>query len=592
MATRLQIRRGLASTLPVLAEGEPGFTTDSKEFYVGSSTGNIQLSKKADLDAHVSATIAHAWGQIGETPNTLEDYGITDAYTKTAIDAALALKAPIANPSFTGNVGIDCVPSNYNAKFEVRNNNTDGTGGILVSSYMPTVTMFDMSGSQNSFRIAADGNKFTISTDSTKTGNGTWSDLVQVTSSGNVGINNTSPGHPLSIGNADVFGLRRDSSDTSIRFGDNSGWKFHIGRAKEASGGAVNTGSTGALVTVEDNGNVGIGTLNPAEKLHLRGGVLIDSAATSINYNGLTLDYDLTNRIARVAVGGTSGANGDLAFITPAGGVELERMRINYLGNVGIGGAPIGKLHVVDGGTTSTVICLIEADDNNPWHLSLTNKTFTSSPSRGFNFIQENGGAGNIYVDNKSMLQINPASMYITPGLVDNAVSCGSSSVRWSGVWAVAGTIQTSDERAKNSITDSDLGLDFISQLRPVGYKFNVRLNEVTKEPDGTETVVVTPAVLDEDGNEITPAVTEERQKYKEVVTPLPGIRTHYGMIAQQVQQVLNGKDFAGFIYDQETDSYGLRYEEFIGPLIKAVQELKAIVDAQAAEIEQLKSGA
>jgi hypothetical protein len=32
--------------------------------------------------------------------------------------------------------------------------------------------------------------------------------------------------------------------------------------------------------------------------------------------------------------------------------------------------------------------------------------------------------------------------------------------------------------------------------------------------------------------------------------------------------------DFAGFIHDVSEDFYGLRYEEFIAPLIKAVQQL------------------
>ena len=34
------------------------------------------------------------------------------------------------------------------------------------------------------------------------------------------------------------------------------------------------------------------------------------------------------------------------------------------------------------------------------------------------------------------------------------------------------GTINTSDERLKKDIQDSDLGLDFINKLRPVSYKF------------------------------------------------------------------------------------------------------------------------
>jgi trimeric autotransporter adhesin len=43
MASLIQFKRGLLANLPTLAVGEPAFTSDSKEFFVGSSTGNIQL---------------------------------------------------------------------------------------------------------------------------------------------------------------------------------------------------------------------------------------------------------------------------------------------------------------------------------------------------------------------------------------------------------------------------------------------------------------------------------------------------------------------------------------------------------------------
>jgi len=159
----------------------------------------------------------------------------------------------------------------------------------------------------------------------------------------------------------------------------------------------------------------------------------------------------------------------------------------------------------------------------------------------------------------------------------DNAYTLGASGYRWSQLWAATATINTSDERAKNTIVDSGLGLDFISALRPVSYKFNVGQNIVTQEPDGEEAINI-PAVLGENGEIITPATTETRPKFKQVVTPRPGARTHYGLIAQEVKAVLGDTDFGGYIYDEPTDSYGLRYEEFVAPLIKAVQELTARV--------------
>jgi len=50
----------------------------------------------------------------------------------------------------------------------------------------------------------------------------------------------------------------------------------------------------------------------------------------------------------------------------------------------------------------------------------------------------------------------------------DNTYQTGSLGTRWTAVWAVNGTIQTSDERLKTEITDSVLASDFIKSLRPV----------------------------------------------------------------------------------------------------------------------------
>ena len=41
-----------------------------------------------------------------------------------------------------------------------------------------------------------------------------------------------------------------------IRFGDSTGWKLHFGRSREVSAGPLNTGTTGVLLTIEDNGRI------------------------------------------------------------------------------------------------------------------------------------------------------------------------------------------------------------------------------------------------------------------------------------------------------------------------------------------------
>jgi hypothetical protein len=129
---------------------------------------------------------------------------------------------------------------------------------------------------------------------------------------------------------------------------------------------------------------------------------------------------------------------------------------------------------------------------------------------------------------------------------VDNTNNLGSATFRLSNIYCTNAVIQTSDLNDKKDIADSALGLNFITQLRPVSYKFIENQNN----------------------------------------------RTHYGLIAQEVKNVLDSmaitsSQFAGYIRDaSEKDSegnevihYGLRYSEFICPIIKAIQELNDKVD-------------
>ena len=151
---------------------------------------------------------------------------------------------------------------------------------------------------------------------------------------------------------------------------------------------------------------------------------------------------------------------------------------------------------------------------------------------------------------------------------VDNNRTCGKSGNRWSAVWAANGTIQTSDQREKKDIKDSELGLSFINSLRPVSYKWINGKNEIEKivfrDKNGNE--------VDKDSEGALPA---------EIITKsIPGERTHFGLLSQEVKASLpNGVDFGGWILTDTSNpdsSQGLRYDQFISPLIKAIQELTA----------------
>ena len=157
----------------------------------------------------------------------------------------------------------------------------------------------------------------------------------------------------------------------------------------------------------------------------------------------------------------------------------------------------------------------------------------------------------------------------------NDAIDLGENSHKWDDIYATNGSIQTSDQNNKDNIVTSDLGLTFVNKLSPKSYKFKGKT------------------------------------------------RTHYGLIAQDVETVLSDiskptSGFGGFIktdvadqkYDERDQAhdripsgkaigdvkiaahteYGLRYTEFVGPLIKAVQELSAEVETLKTEVAALKA--
>jgi hypothetical protein len=157
-----------------------------------------------------------------------------------------------------------------------------------------------------------------------------------------------------------------------------------------------------------------------------------------------------------------------------------------------------------------------------------------------------------------------------TPGLypnTDNAAQLGFSGNRWSAVFAVNGTIQTSDGREKTDVNDAALGADFIKALRPVSYKWIEGGNRDAGE-------------IDADGNCI--------------YEPFPGERVHWGFIAQEVKDAVDaaGVDFGGWVLTDKNDpdsQQALRYDQFIAPLTKALQEALAEIDILKAKVAALE---
>ena len=80
---QLKIRRGLKVNLPTLAEGELGFCTDTKEVFIGTSSGNVRLD-----ETYTAATPGN-WS--GTPPTTL---GTAIDRLSTAVEGLLGGPIP------------------------------------------------------------------------------------------------------------------------------------------------------------------------------------------------------------------------------------------------------------------------------------------------------------------------------------------------------------------------------------------------------------------------------------------------------------------------------------------------------------------
>jgi hypothetical protein len=157
---------------------------------------------------------------------------------------------------------------------------------------------------------------------------------------------------------------------------------------------------------------------------------------------------------------------------------------------------------------------------------------------------------------------------------------------RWRDIFTDGAVTTTSDRTKKENIRTSALGLDFINKLNPVSYTM-ITGSKVWEELPPTISVLEEEAVYD--GEYLIREAT-----YKEIPNPeepkiieiIPGKRTHYGLIAQDVKEVLDEMgigtiDFAGYMAADPTEHVGLalRYDEFLSPMIKAIQELSSKID-------------
>tara|TARA_A200000159_G_scaffold141816_1_gene144918 strand:- start:361 stop:1863 length:1503 start_codon:yes stop_codon:yes gene_type:complete len=406
------------------------------------------------------------------------------------------------------------------------------------------IKLFEDSASGTTY---ANSNAMSFSTGS----NDTLNERMRIDSSGKVGIGTTNPVAQCAIGSAGrrieiqgdagtIRGFDRTATWAALDF-EAASYTFDIAGSER--------------MRIDSSGKVGIGTSTTVRKLTVNetGTSAIahfesDQSASKVYFHDAN-----TSQTYSVALGSVGD---DMAFYASSGG--SERMRIDSSGNVNIGNGSVATggdnyVYSYSGGSSGQVRSGIKLEGSTNTLEFYTGQTERMRiDSSGTLLLLHSSESNNVALSvggGSSAARVIPA--------VDNQGYIGQSNRRWQAIYAVDGSIETSDEREKTEIKPTTLGLDFIKDLKPVSYKW-----------------------ID----------AEQQNKGKDK-------REHQGLIAQQVAETVEkygiDKNSFGGLDIQKTDKYndfhGMTYSQLIAPLIKAIQEQQTLIESLTDRIAALE---
>ena len=222
---------------------------------------------------------------------------------------------------------------------------------------------------------------------------------MTVTSSGNVGIGETSPGAKLVIadtedvtsGNHDlaIFNTGTTANKASISFGYNADGAQTTENTISSNNSlplVFRTTSTSNAFTILDNGNIGIGTTTPED--YGPNYNTLEVSGNSANYGGIiqstSSDKSVKNRFyvdSAIGILGTSTAH-DLAFQTNGS----EQMRIDASGNIGIGtSSPLSKVTISSTPSTEMeddILLMSYSDTGAPMYIAAKARGTSTVPTK------------------------------------------------------------------------------------------------------------------------------------------------------------------------------------------------------------------
>jgi len=252
----------------------------------------------------------------------------------------------------------------------------------------------------------------------------------------------------------------------------------------------------------------------------------------------------------------------------------------NYTGS---GNTAIGywalRINSTGNGNTAVGSCALDHNNANyntayGFYALFNNSTGNYNTAVGYN------ANGEFAADN---LNNATAIGYNATNTASNQVRIGNSSVTSIGGYTNWTTI--SDGRAKKNIRAEVPGLAFINLLQPVTYNLDLNaIDEIQKSDDPT---------INHLRDSLRMAMTSEEREILEKARANKEKQVYSGFVAQDVEKAAQsvGYNFSGVDAPKnEKGTYGLRYAEFVVPLVKAVQELSEQNNRLQEQIDELSA--
>lgn len=174
---------------------------------------------------------------------------------------------------------------------------------------------------------------------------------------------------------------------------------------------------------------------------------------------------------------------------------------------------------------------------------------------------------------------VSTGNLSNTTAIGNSAIATASNQIMIGNQWVTSirgytSWTNISDGRIKKNIQSNVPGLEFIMKLKPVTYNVNI---------DAVHKIVM----ADMPESDLKSKISSIEREVKEAKER----RIYTGFIAQDVEKAAKslGYDFSGVdAAKNDNDLYGLRYSEFVVPLVKSVQELSEQNASLKDQVEKL----